>query len=89
MNYELTKEVMTATLRDLLHVPVRSVSIEMHARRILFCAPELSDVFHDHLKEREAMLRRELKNVEHIRDGFEASSRLMVSNRLKKKHGRI
>lgn len=87
MNYELTKEAMTATLRNLLHAPVMSVQI--HARRILIRAPELSDVFRDHLKEREAMLRRELKNIEHIRDGFESGSRLMVSDRLKKKHGII
>ena len=86
MNYELTKEAMTATLRNLLHVPVMFVQI--HGRRILFAAPELSDVFRDHLKEREAMLRRELKNIEQVRDGFEAGSRAIVSDRLKQKHAR-
>jgi hypothetical protein len=87
MNYELTKEAMTATLRNLLHDPVRSV--EIHGHRIMIAAPELSDVFRDHLKEREAMLRRELKNIEHVRDGFESGSRAIVSARLKQKHGRI
>jgi TATA-binding protein-associated factor Taf7 len=86
MNYELTKEAMTATLRNLLHDPVRSVKI--HGHRIMIAAPELSDVFRDHLKEREAMLRRELKNIEHVRDGFESGSRAIVSARLKQKHAR-
>jgi hypothetical protein len=54
----------------------------------MIAAPELSDVFRDHLKEREAMLRRELKNIEHVRDGFEAGSRAIVSDRLKQKHAR-
>ena len=89
MKYELTKEAMTATLRDLLHDPVRSVAVELHGRRIMIAAPELSDVFRDHLKEREAMLQRELKNIEHVRDFFEAGSRAIVSGRLKQKHGRI
>lgn len=88
MNYELTKEAMTATLRNLLHDPVRSVAVGLHARCIMIAAPELSDVFRDHLKEREAILRRELKNIEHVRDDFEAGTRAYYSDRLKQKHAR-
>lgn len=84
----LTKENMKATLRDLLGQRAWYGLVQIHAHRILVAAPELSDVFRDHLKEREAMCRRELKEIAYMRDHFESASRAMAAARLKLKHGR-
>lgn len=84
----LTKEGMKATLRDLLGQQHWYGLVQLHAHRILVAAPELSDVFRDHLKEREARVLRELKEIEYMRDHFESASRDMISARLKLKHGR-
>lgn len=84
----LNKEGMKVTLRDLLGQQQWYGLAQLHAHRILVAAPELSDVFRDHLKEREARVRRELKEIELMRDHFENASRAMVSARLKLKHGR-
>jgi hypothetical protein len=54
----------------------------------MVAAPDLGDVFLDHLKEREAIARQELKNIEYMRANFLAGHRAMVSARLKLKHGR-
>jgi|688.fasta_scaffold153512_3 hypothetical protein len=82
----LTKEGMKATLRRLYEQPVGALQI--HGRRIMVAAPDLADVFLDHLKEREAIARQELKNIEYVRANFLAGHRAMVSARLKLKHGR-
>jgi len=82
----LTKEGLKATLRKLRAWPVGSVQI--HGHRAMVAAPDLSDVFLDHLKEREALVRQELKNIEYMRANFLAGHRAMVSARLKLKHGR-
>lgn len=84
----LNKEGMKATLRDLLGRRHWYGLVQIHAHRILVAAPELSDVFRDHLKEREAMCRRELKEIEFMRDHFELASHAMTAARLKLKHGR-
>jgi hypothetical protein len=54
----------------------------------MVAAPDLADVFLDHLKEREAAARQELKNIEYMRANFLAGHRAMISARLKLKHGR-
>jgi len=82
----LTKEGLKATLSRLHAYPVGATQI--HGHRIIVAAPDLSDVFLDHLKEREALARQELKNIEYIRANFLTGHRAMVSARLKLKHGR-
>jgi hypothetical protein len=82
----LTKEGLKATLRRLHEYPVGATQI--HGRRIMVAAPDLADVFLDHLKEREAAARQELKNIEYMRANFLAGHRAMISARLKLKHGR-
>lgn len=82
----LTKERLKADLNKLRAYPVGAAQI--HGHRVMVAAPDLAYVFLDHLKEREAAARQELKNIEYIRANFVAGHRAMVLARLKLKHGR-
>lgn len=82
----MNRESLKADLKKLHAYPVGSVQI--HGHRVIYMAPELIDVFLDHLKERENIARQELKNIEYMRGSFVEGHRAMMADRLKTKHGK-